>query len=726
MTELTEKIPCLRTLHFLHQLSFQDFKPFCKSSCKNDAERKENFDRMKNYVNHMISNNGTMVMNYDYSQYSNNDIGGRLYCGKSIQGLSKPVRGFLMKHTTDIDMINCHPVILKYICDKHNIMCPNLEYYIKNRNTILNTVGADYKQKFLCSVNSDKSNTNDKYEFLRNFDKECKTIQKQVTSISEYKHIVDSVPDTKTYNRIGSAINRIICVYENNILQELIKFIQSKNMEISVLAFDGLMVYGDYYGNNDLLREMEQYIENKFEGLNMKFDYKRHNDEIKMPDDFKIPEKEKELAVANGNDYESVKIKFEETHCKIINLCLFVKKFEGRFIFMNKEQLKTSYEHIRYDELVQMKNGTTKIERKKFIPKWLEDENILKKDDFGNYPSDLTCPENIYNLWIPFAMEEIIDYEYNVDAVNMFRKHIRILCGNDEVVADYLEKWIGQMIQFPSVKTICPTFISKEGAGKGTLFHIISKMLGTEKVYETANPSRDVWGDFNSLMTRSFLVILDELSKKDTLESEGKIKALITSPSLTINEKNTKSFTITSYHRFAITTNKEEPISTSKDDRRKLIIRCSDELIKNIDYFTEIRKVFDNVDAIKSCYEYFKSIPDLRNFKNIPMPCTEYQNDLKEENKCPISCWIEDYCSQNFDNKEIIRIKSADVFELFKDWCSTNKMAYDVNNMKFGIRLKRLGVDGIVTGIHTKNGNVMSFDFQKIKTFLGLGCLIDL
>jgi hypothetical protein len=49
-------------------------------------------------------------------------------------------------------------------------------------------------------------------------------------------------------------------------------------------------------------------------------------------------------------------------------------------------------------------------------------------------------------------------------------------------------------------------------------------MLGSHKILETTTPSRDVWGDFNGSMCQSFLVNLNELSKHDTTDSEGKIK----------------------------------------------------------------------------------------------------------------------------------------------------------------------------------------------------------
>jgi hypothetical protein len=123
-------------------------------------------------------------------------------------------------------------------------------------------------------------------------------------------------------------------------------------------------------------------------------------------------------------------------------------------------------------------------------------------------------------------------------------------------------------------------------------------MLGNKKVFETSNPSRDVWGNFNGQMSSCFLVNLNELSKKDTLESEGVFKNLVTDGSLTINNKGVNSFEIVSHHRFIITTNNEDPIKTTKDDRRKLIIRSSDEKCGDIEYFEHLYKSFINKKII--------------------------------------------------------------------------------------------------------------------------------
>ena len=132
----------------------------------------------------------------------------------------------------------------------------------------------------------------------------------------------------------------------------------------------------------------------------------------------------------------------------------------------------------------------------------------------------------------------------------MILNHIKILCDNEQKVADYFIKWIAQLIQYPAIKTTCPTMVSNERAEKGTLNKFIQKMLRSKKCMETTNPCRDVWGQFNSCMLSPFFVNHNELSKKGAIEAEGKIKALITDGTICVNPKGVNQFEIKSYHRF--------------------------------------------------------------------------------------------------------------------------------------------------------------------------------
>ena len=50
-----------------------------------------------------------------------------------------------------------------------------------------------------------------------------------------------------------------------------------------------------------------------------------------------------------------------------------------------------------------------------------------------------------------------------------------------------------------------------------------------------------------------------------------------------------------------------------------------------------------DTNVIKTCYEYFKNIPDMDKFYKLPLPVTEYHNELKQLSMSPIELFIKDY-----------------------------------------------------------------------------------
>jgi hypothetical protein len=289
---LTETIPIERAL-YIHEMTFNQFKVFCKT-CDNDVERKVLFNRVKRICNEIIINNGSVLREYKYSDSMEHF--GRL-CSNGMQGVKKAFRGFLVNHTTDIDMDNAHPVILSYICKKNDIKCPYLDYYIQNREEVLesfpNKTRGDAKSYLLSCINCNVHNKNEKHEFYRKWDNETKRLQLALGHINEYKVIRDTVPDDRNFNIKGSEMSRLLCTFEDKILQVILKTIESENIQIATLMYDGCMVYGDHYNNPDLLEKSTAACESEFTGLNMKWSYKSHSTEIVVPDGWKSKKLEK-------------------------------------------------------------------------------------------------------------------------------------------------------------------------------------------------------------------------------------------------------------------------------------------------------------------------------------------------------------------------------------------------------------------------------------------------
>lgn len=303
--EIIERIP-LRNIAYLDSIlpNLKSFLELCKNyedveeefsfladgRMTKDEERKNQYNKIKTFCKSMMASKGSMVRKYAYSA---NATTGRLFCGASIQAVWKPFRGLLMKHTTDIDMKNAHPVILSYICKKYDIPCPQLNDYIVRRDAILGEFQNrdSGKRLFLKAINKEDATKHTNTTF-RKFDKEIHEIQRRIVAIPEFKEYVDAVPSTKVYNRIGSAINRILCDYENKILQVIVLHLKEKNIEACALMFDGLMVYGNYYDDESLLVNIEEAIEEEFPEMDMKLSYKEHDDSIEIPEEFEFEEEE--------------------------------------------------------------------------------------------------------------------------------------------------------------------------------------------------------------------------------------------------------------------------------------------------------------------------------------------------------------------------------------------------------------------------------------------------
>lgn len=208
------------------------------------------------------------------------------------------------------------------------------------------------------------------------------------------------------------------------------------------------------------------------------------------------------------------------------------------------------------------------------------------------------------------------------------------------------------------------------------------------------------------------------------METEGQIKGLITDPKLTINNKGVQKYQIQSFHRFLITTNNEEPINTKQGDRRNLIIRSSDEKCGDKEYFNVLYTLIDDINVVKTCYEYFKSVPNMDKFSGISLPVTTYQSDLQEMKVSPIESWIKSVATEYYDEITVQNL-SADWFKMFLKWLENCKIDYKLTIQAFGVRLKRLNILHITQGTSTNKGNVLIFDIVGLKKHFNIGCLIS-
>ena len=120
-------------------------------------------------------------------QYKQTESKGRYHAvrGMSMQGMAVEIRHTIASGLyKDIDIKNCHPVLLQWLCESKNIKCKKLTHYISNRDECLSKVhkNKDFaKQVVLALLNGGKKlykELNKKPEWLVEFKNEVKKFTK--------------------------------------------------------------------------------------------------------------------------------------------------------------------------------------------------------------------------------------------------------------------------------------------------------------------------------------------------------------------------------------------------------------------------------------------------------------------------------------------------------------------------------------------------------------------
>jgi hypothetical protein len=654
----------------------------------------------------------------------------------AVKSLSLGCKRRIIRHTLmknlyqDIDMVNCHATILQQLCKSNEIACPQLDEYINNRDELLQAVKEEYtvdrdqaKKLFIILLfygtfdtwkkDEELDETIEPSKYIIALTNELKTIGN--TIIVENPKEVKLCEKLKKKNPKGSVVSLLLQSIEDHILGIIYdKLGRPKNV---ILSFDGLAVLlSDFPDIN--LKDIEEEITNKT-NFKMELIIK----ELSHAVDPTTLKPEESLTLKN----DLMAIHFERLnreYAKIKSVEAFAyKSWDGEIKFMTKSALIN--EEMDCAPMVRiMKFNNTKseevLQEVRIIDEWLLSCNKPKFLDIGIYPHDQECPTTHYNTWTPFlasTYEECPEDEC-IDELEFLLNHMLILCNHEEVIYNYFIRWFGQMLKYPSTKTNAPTFISEEGAGKGSLFELFRRVLGDSKVLETTKPDL-VLGQFNDLLVNAFLVIFNEIERKQLVEYAGSLKAFITDKSVQINGKGKKSFKMLSLHRALSATNSETggAINPHINDRRNVIIRCSDELCNNVEYFKKFYSIINNKQVIRKFYDYCYNLDGLETLE-LP-PKTEHHKILIGGNVCHVKEFMKEnvfsWSAQNIEDKEIMPIT---LYNDFKSYIESNGFKYETNTVHLSRKIGLLKIPH--TKGKSKGSRCIRFNVDELITYFGL------
>ena len=243
-----------------------------------------------------------------------------------------------------------------------------------------------------------------------------------------------------------------------------------------------------------------------------------------------------------------------------------------------------------------------------FITQWLKDPKIRTYDKIDFLPKQYV-PDKIYNSFKGFQGEKTTLIKTDIENSLIMRHMKEVICNNNNDVFDYFVKFMANLLQHPNNKAnTALIFKSIQGAGKDTIFKWFGNNILGKEYYLNEDNIDLIFGRFNSCIENKILIVLNEVSGKDTFSINEKIKNAITRELNIIEHKGLKPYENTNNIGFVYLTNNDNPLKIPHDDRRFCGFECNNNKANDYDYFRLLNKEINKCEYDRAFYEYFIKI----------------------------------------------------------------------------------------------------------------------
>jgi uncharacterized protein YihD (DUF1040 family) len=513
-----------------------------------------------------------------------------------------------------------------------------------------------------------------------------KTIQKAFISNLEFvKQKEQSISNRQ--NQEGSFMSSLCASFEVLILNEIISKVK---VEIGVLMFDGFLFYGDR--PTDFLETLNALGKNV--GFDMEWSYKEHDTLLNVPDDYETNDPDVLYGLTKDKYERDYKMAFIDTTNNISY------KIDGVVHYFSKTDMLFKLDDVR-------------IKDDPFFPRWSKDPTKQRFNCVGVYPHDTICPDSVLNLWNGYDVEKIQpENEVVNEAVNevvadpdLFMNHLKIIC-KESVVLEFLLDWLANMFQYPSNQSIMVVIQGEEGSGKSVICDFVTKILGCGYCLEINSVEHALFGRFNAQLVNKVFVNINEIDRT-TMSSYGEqLKAIITQPTLTIEDKGKKRFEVNNLLHFMTTCNNENAFKITETSRRFMYLETSNELIGNTDYFTALFHYIEQPQNQRRFYDLMMNRPVKKQITVKDIPITDDMRKQFEFNRDPIEDYARDFtfkltAMENYDTYKSYLLANGLKFEKPK---KAFEMAFAKYMEKNEIYKKDLMVEGNRGRYYIKKG----------------------
>jgi hypothetical protein len=245
----------------------------------------------------------------------------------------------------------------------------------------------------------------------------------------------------------------------------------------------------------------------------------------------------------------------------------------------------------------------------------------LNHRDRRQYLGGVVCdptekaPVSYWNLWSGFGVKPA------PGVWSLMREHIRkVICAGNPKHDDYLMNWLARLFQHPEERAeVAIVMRGVEGVGKGLLGRLVARAFGQHGMQISS--SAHLVGNFNAHLRDLIVLFADEAFFAGDRQHEGRLKALITEETLTIEGKYQNVVNVRNMLHIIMASNADWVIPASLKARRWFMLDVADNRQGDFAYFKAIVEQMDNGGLAAMLQELLHR--DISNFNPRDVPKTD-------------------------------------------------------------------------------------------------------
>jgi len=248
------------------------------------------------------------------------------------------------------------------------------------------------------------------------------------------------------------------------------------------------------------------------------------------------------------------------------------------------------------------------------------DVSFMEQSSFSLFYRNRKCwvpygegmiPSNIGKVWLEWSQRRtysdvVFSPGNNVskDEFNLFRgfavapkkgnwqlmqDHIfSVICDGDMEIYKYVIAWMADTVQNPGGDRpgVALVLTGGRGTGKGIFANSFGKIFGG--AFIPISSADGFTGQFNMHLSKCMVAFLDEAVWGGDKKSEGRLKAMITEPTMLFQPKGIDSIALGNYMRVIMASNEDWVVPAGEDERRFCVLKTRSDKQKDFKYFRAI------------------------------------------------------------------------------------------------------------------------------------------